>query len=353
MTRTVSFRFEVITDNRPMHRKSRGARLPGPRRRGPLSHPVQSAGPGSHSVPTPPIQILEFMGWSGHVRKWQEVSRLQGKGKEENDQEQEQEQVDLHYVANLKARRYEQAMGRAAKDKRDIYYRKAKEVGFRARSAFKLLQLDEEFKLLEGVMSPSLRPPRRRRPRPPRPPRPPHPRPPRPRPRPRPRPPRPRPRPRPRPPRPCPRPRRPPLPSLIAWPTDHTSLTAYAAPGSWSQVISRQLSDRREQSKIVAVDLQEMAPIEGVTLVQGDITSSVVADKIVQLFDGQKAGQLELTRRAAVLMLGALYQLLLSALNITTVLLRPGGSFVAKIFRGKDVTLLYSQVAEQCDDFGR
>ena len=42
-------------------------------------------------------------------------------------------------------------MGRAAKDKRDIYYRKAKEVGFRARSAFKLLQLDEQFQLLDGV----------------------------------------------------------------------------------------------------------------------------------------------------------------------------------------------------------
>ena len=32
----------------------------------------------------------------------------------------------------------------------DIYYRKAKEVGFRARSAFKLLQLDEEFDLFTG-----------------------------------------------------------------------------------------------------------------------------------------------------------------------------------------------------------
>lgn len=33
----------------------------------------------------------------------------------------------------------------------DIYYRKAKEVGFRARSAFKLLQVDEEFDLLKGT----------------------------------------------------------------------------------------------------------------------------------------------------------------------------------------------------------
>ncbi len=38
-------------------------------------------------------------------------------------------------------------MGKTAKDKRDIYYRKAKEDGFRARSAYKLLQIDEELNL--------------------------------------------------------------------------------------------------------------------------------------------------------------------------------------------------------------
>ena len=32
-------------------------------------------------------------------------------------------------------------MGKASKDKRDIYYRKAKEEGWRARSAYKLLQV--------------------------------------------------------------------------------------------------------------------------------------------------------------------------------------------------------------------
>ena len=31
-------------------------------------------------------------------------------------------------------------------------------------------------------------------------------------------------------------------------------------------------------------------------------------------------------------------------MNITTHILKPGGSFVAKIFRGKDVSLLYSQL---------
>ncbi len=42
-------------------------------------------------------------------------------------------------------------MGRASKDKRDIYYRLAKENGWRARSAFKLLQINEEFNIFDGV----------------------------------------------------------------------------------------------------------------------------------------------------------------------------------------------------------
>lgn len=37
-------------------------------------------------------------------------------------------------------------------------------------------------------------------------------------------------------------------------------------------------------------------------------------------------------------------QLLLAAVNIATFILRPGGSFVAKMFRGRDATLLYSQL---------
>ena len=38
-----------------------------------------------------------------------------------------------------------------SKDKRDIYYRKAKEEGWRARSAYKLLQVDESFDIFKGT----------------------------------------------------------------------------------------------------------------------------------------------------------------------------------------------------------
>lgn len=41
-------------------------------------------------------------------------------------------------------------MGKTSKDKRDIYYRQAKEEGYRARSAFKLLHIDQVFHILDG-----------------------------------------------------------------------------------------------------------------------------------------------------------------------------------------------------------
>ena len=43
-------------------------------------------------------------------------------------------------------------MGKSSKDKRDIFYRLAKEQGWRARSAFKLLQVDEEVDLFTGTL---------------------------------------------------------------------------------------------------------------------------------------------------------------------------------------------------------
>ncbi|KAF7696941.1 putative tRNA (cytidine(32)/guanosine(34)-2'-O)-methyltransferase [Silurus meridionalis] len=174
-------------------------------------------------------------------------------------------------------------MGRSSKDKRDIYYRLAKEEGWRARSAFKLLQLDEEFNLFKGV---------------------------------------------------------------------RRAVDLCAAPGSWSQVLSRKLrasNESCEEVKIVAVDLQAMAPLPGVTQIQGDITKVSTAQEIIRHFEGQAADLVVCDGAPDVTGLHDVdeyiqAQLLLAALNITTHVLKPGGNFVAKIFRGKDVTLLYSQL---------
>jgi tRNA (cytidine32/guanosine34-2'-O)-methyltransferase len=180
-------------------------------------------------------------------------------------------------------------MGKTSKDKRDIYYRKAKEIGFRARSAFKLLQIDENYGIFEGV---------------------------------------------------------------------NRCVDLCAAPGSWSQVLSSKLYTTvdeahtcliNNQPKVVSVDLQEMAPIPGVICLVGDITAKSTADEIIHHFKGDLADLVVCDGAPDVTGLHDVdeymqAQLLLAALNITTNTLRIGGTFVAKIFRGKDVSLLYSQL---------
>lgn len=56
-----------------------------------------------------------------------------------------------------------------------------------------------------------------------------------------------------------------------------------AAPGSWSQVLSKRLYEEDQEAKIVAIDLQPMAPIPGVIQLQGDITSVDTANQVSYL----------------------------------------------------------------------
>lgn len=106
-----------------------------------------------------------------------------------------------------------------------------------------------------------------------------------------------------------------------------------AAPDSWSQVLSKRLSQNSQDvpPKIIAVDIQTMAPLDGVTQIQGDITNVETADKVISLFQGDKAqlivcdgapdvtGQHDLDEFIQS-------QLLLAALNITTFIIEEGGS---------------------------
>jgi tRNA (cytidine32/guanosine34-2'-O)-methyltransferase len=246
-------------------------------------------------------------------------------------------------------------MGKASKDKRDAYYRLAKEQNWRARSAFKLIQIDEQFDLFSH--------------------------------------------------------------------TDPESVTRVvdlcAAPGSWSQVLSRVLikgesfgrrawleKRRRDKKaleqlenggdvvsggqetteddvdeskilkprknvKIVSIDLQPMAPLEGITILKADITHPSTIPLLLRALDPEDYDQASTERDKPgsslpsrhphpvdlVISDGApdvtglhdldIYiqsQLLYAALNLTIGVLRPGGIFVAKIFRGRDVHLLYAQL---------
>ncbi|KAI0391741.1 FtsJ-like methyltransferase-domain-containing protein [Xylariaceae sp. FL0594] len=229
-------------------------------------------------------------------------------------------------------------MGKSSKDKRDAYYRLAKEQGWRARSAFKLLQLDEEFDLFANVTR---------------------------------------------------------------------VVDLCAAPGSWSQVLSRVLikgekfgctawEDReakfrqqmlgvfgsakppvvsplpetrsrpdelkpREDVKIVAIDLQPISPLPGIITLRADITHPATVPLLLKALDPEYDPKTRSQQAAhpvdLVLSDGApdvtglhdldIYvqsRLLFAALNLALCVLKPGGKFVAKIFRGKNVDVLYAQL---------
>ena len=130
-----------------------------------------------------------------------------------------------------------------------------------------------------------------------------------------------------------------------------------AAPGSWSQVLSRRLylpaRDRgaapADLPRLVAVDLQPMAAVEGVTLVQGDITSAVTADEVVSSLGGALADLVVSDGAPDVTGLHDLdqymqHQLILAGLTIVSRVLRPGGTYAAKVFRGRDIGILYAQL---------
>ncbi|ERE65646.1 putative ribosomal RNA methyltransferase 1-like protein [Cricetulus griseus] len=121
-----------------------------------------------------------------------------------------------------------------------------------------------------------------------------------------------------------------------------------AAPGSWSQVLSQKIGGQ-SSGQVVAVDLQAMAPLPGVIQIQGDITQLSTAKEIIQHFEGCPADLVVCDGAPDVTGLHDVdeymqAQLLLAALNIATHVLKLGGCFVAKIFRGRDVTLLYGQL---------
>ena len=67
-----------------------------------------------------------------------------------------------------------------------------------------------------------------------------------------------------------------------------------SAPGSWSQVISKKLNlhktkaKTKTRTKIVAVDIITVEPIEGVTFLQGDFLEVNTLEQIIKNFESNK-----------------------------------------------------------------
>lgn len=107
--------------------------------------------------------------------------------------------------------------------------------------------------------------------------------------------------------------------------------------------------EERKKVKIIAVDMQGMAPIDGVTQLRADITEESTATAIINFFDGQKA-QIVVSDGAPDVTgqhdwdgyMQA--QLLLSALSIATYMLEEGGSFMGKVYRAANTSSVYTQL---------
>ncbi len=98
------------------------------------------------------------------------------------------------------------------KQRRDSYVKQSKIDGYRARSAYKLKEIDEKFNVFKGGMN---------------------------------------------------------------------VLDIGAAPGSWSQYVSKTVKN----GKLISVDLKEIESIDGVTLIKGNFTDNNVQNEIKNLFN--------------------------------------------------------------------
>lgn len=118
-------------------------------------------------------------------------------------------------------------------------------------------------------------------------------------------------------------------------------------------------SKPRDDVKIVSIDLQPISPLAGITTLRADITHPATVPLLLSALDPDYSagGNTAANPVDLVLSDGApdvtglhdldIYvqsQLLFAALNLALCVLRPGGKFVAKIFRGRNVDVLYAQL---------
>ena len=123
-----------------------------------------------------------------------------------------------------------------------------------------------------------------------------------------------------------------------------------AAPGSWSQVAAKTVGSA---GKVVAVDLQAIDPIFGVTAIQGDMTTPEVQAQMVEAAGGPVDVVLSdaapntsgIRLRDHAFSVALVY----TALDIARQTLRPGGHFVAKVFEGEDLPQLIADLRQAFD----
>jgi 23S rRNA (uridine2552-2'-O)-methyltransferase len=118
-----------------------------------------------------------------------------------------------------------------------------------------------------------------------------------------------------------------------------------AAPGGWSQVAAKRVGAAEGKGRVIAIDLLEMPEIVGVTFARLDFLDNSAPDKLLAMMDGgadvvlsDMAANTTGHRKTDQLRIVGLVE---SAAAFAVEVLRPGGTFIAKVFQsGADAGLL-------------
>ncbi len=127
-----------------------------------------------------------------------------------------------------------------------------------------------------------------------------------------------------------------------------------AAPGGWTQVVAEKLKvgtpkGMAKGSRVVALDLLEMAPLKGVTILTADFTQEATVQSLLENLAEKGAGGVDLVlsdmAAAASGMTDVdhirIMNLVEAAYEFACLVLKPGGAFVAKVLQGgTEATLL-------------
>ena len=124
-----------------------------------------------------------------------------------------------------------------------------------------------------------------------------------------------------------------------------------AAPGSWSEFISRKFKN----IKLVAIDLKELDKIEKVTHIKGDFTDEITQKKIEKNFDekidlvvSDMAVNTTGNKNVDSLVTG---ELSIEAMNFSLKILKKNGIFVSKIFMGSSFNEIVDSAKKNFKEF--
>jgi 23S rRNA (uridine2552-2'-O)-methyltransferase len=109
-----------------------------------------------------------------------------------------------------------------------------------------------------------------------------------------------------------------------------------AAPGGWSQLAAQKLAGR---GRVVALDVLEMVGLPGVAFIQGDFREDAVLEQLVAALDGKPVDLVISDMAPNMSGVGIADQvrsmhLAELALEFAAMWLKPGGTFLVKVFQG-------------------